>query len=130
MADRSGEGPVPDADATDPKVVAAEAAAATVATAAVANPATRKLITDLALRGGVFLARKLIDKRLSALEYTPKQTSQILAGRGLTKAAASAAVARLGFKALPGSLLIGGVVLAKTLFDRKRASAAKKASRK
>ena len=130
MAGRSGEETRPEAEATDTKVVVAEAAAATVATAAVVNPATRKLITDLALRGGAFLARRLIGKRLGAMAYTPRQATDILSGRGLTKAVASAAVTRLGFKALPGSLLIGGVVLAKTLFDRKRARAAKKAARK
>jgi hypothetical protein len=130
MAERSPEGKAPDAEASDATVVAAQASAATAATAAAMNPATRKMITDLALRGGAFLARKLIDKRLTGMQYTPKQASEILAGRGLAKAAATAAVTRLGFKSLPGSMLIGGVVLAKTLLDRKRARAAKKAARK
>ncbi len=86
---------------------------------------TRALLADLALRGGAMLARKIIDRRLTAMKYSPAESTKILAGQGFTRAAASAAAARLGLKALPGSLLIGGVVLAKTLYDRKRKKAGK-----
>ena len=129
MAARSEHGKAPEADATGDKA-APGATPEVAAGAAAANPATRKLVTDLALRGGALLARKIIDRRLSGMDYTPQQASQILAGRGLTKAAASAVISRLGFKSLPKSLLIGGVVLAKTLYDRKRVKAAKDASGK
>lgn len=130
MDDRSDKGPEASSEAADATIAVAEATAATAATAAVVSPAARKMMIDLALRGGAFLARKLLGKRLSAMDYTPGQASQILSGRGLHKAVASAAAARMGLKFVPKTLLIGGVVLAKTLYDRKRAKEAKKALRK
>jgi len=130
MADRSGTGTETHSEAADATIAVAEATAATAVTAAALSPAARKFLIDITFRGGAFLARKLLGKRLSAMEYTPKQASQILSGRGLHKAVASAAVTRLGFKSLPKSLVVGGVVLAKTLYDRKRAKEAKKALRK
>lgn len=129
MADASEEGDKPETEAPDAKTVAAEAAAATAATAAtaaLANPATRKLITDLALRGGAYLARRLLDRRLSAMNYTQRQSSQILAGRGFGKAVASAAAARFGLRSAPKALLVGAAVLAKILYDDRRGKKARK----
>lgn len=130
MARRSDTGTETPSEAADATIAVAEATAATAATAVALSPAARKFITDIALRGGAFLARKLLNKRLSAMEYTPRQASEIFAGGGFHKALAGAAAARLGLKSVPKSLLIGGVVLAKTLYDRKRAKEAKKALRK
>ena len=87
--------------------------------------AGRLLIADIALRGGALLARKLVGKRLAKMDYSPREAADIIGGRGIAKATAAAVATRLGVRSLPRAALVGGIVLAKTLYDRKRARAAK-----
>ena len=76
------------------------------------------------------LARKLVGKRLQGLDYSSKQASRIIAGRGFRKALATAAATRLGLGSVPTALLVGGIVLARMVYARKRARQAKLEAKK
>ncbi len=91
-------------------------------------PDLKPVIADLALRGSAALARRALGKRL-AQNRSPKQVNEILAGRGLGKAVTAAALMRLGIPSLPRALLVGSVLLANRLVQRrsrKRKAAAEK----
>lgn len=81
--------------------------------------AEKLTLIELALRGGAMLARKALGKRL-AQKYAPRQVSEILEGRGFGKTVANAAMARLRIPSVPRALLVGGVLLANALVQRRR----------
>ncbi len=79
----------------------------------------KPVIADIALRGGAALARRALGKRL-AKGRSPGQVAEILEGRGLGKAVTAAALMRLGIPSLPRAMLVGAVLLANRLVQRKR----------
>ena len=72
---------------------------------------SKAALTDIALRGGAALARRALGKRL-AKDHSPKQVADILAGRGLGRAVATATLNRLGIPSVPRALLVGSVLVA------------------
>lgn len=83
------------------------------------NPKTNLLVADVALRGGALLVRHGIERGLLGKAYGPDKARRILKRRTLGEALASAAVSRLAMRSVPGAILVGGGLLAKTLFDRR-----------
>lgn len=79
----------------------------------------KPVIADIALRGGAALARRALGKRL-AKGRSPQQVAEILEGRGVGKAVTAAALMRLGIPSLPRAMLVGSVLLANRLVQRKR----------
>lgn len=82
------------------------------------NPATNVLIAEILVRGGGRLARRAMEKGLLKARFEPEQASAIIDGRGLAHTLVSTTVARVATRSVPGALLVGGGLLAKTLFDR------------
>ena len=78
---------------------------------------SKAALTDIALRGGAALARRALGKRL-AKDHSPKQVADILAGRGLGRAVATATLNRLGIPSVPRALLVGSVLLANAVVQR------------
>ncbi len=84
------------------------------------NPKTNLLVADVALRGGAALVRHAIERGLLGQAYGPDKARKMMKRRSVGESLASAAVARLAMRSVPGAIFVGGGLLAKTLFDRRR----------
>ena len=82
------------------------------------NPATNLLAADIAMRSAMRLFRRTVEKGLLRARFDPGTASDIVEGRSLGQTLVSAAAARMATRSVPGALLIGGGMLAKTLVDR------------
>jgi hypothetical protein len=82
------------------------------------NPATNVLIAEIVVRSAGRLARRAMEKGLLKARFEREQAVAIVEGRGLGHALVSTAVARVATRSVPGALLVGGGLLAKTLYDR------------
>lgn len=82
------------------------------------NPATNLIIHDVALRAGGRLLRLALEKGLLRNRYGGKNAKAMVENRSMVQALASYAVARAVTSSVPGAILVGGGLLAKTLFDR------------
>ena len=91
------------------------------------NPATNLLIADVAMRGGSALLRRAVEAGLLGATVTSAtRAKKIVKGRSITQSLVGGAIARLATRSVPGALIVGGGLLAKTLYDRKRGQAAAK----
>lgn len=84
------------------------------------NVRTNLVIADIALRTGSMLARRGIERGLLGAKYTPRKARNIIRGRSMTEALLGTAVAKIATRSVPGAILMGGGLLAKTLYDRRR----------
>ncbi|MGZ3171545.1 MAG: hypothetical protein ACXWJC_00490 [Croceibacterium sp.] len=82
------------------------------------NPATNVLIAEILVRSGGRLARRALEKGLLKARFEREQAVAIIEGRGLAHTLISTTVARVATRSVPGALLVGGGLLAKTLYDR------------
>jgi len=89
------------------------------------NPETNLAIADIALRGSTILARRAVEQALLGRGYAPRKAKAILKGRPLTETLLHGALARIALSSVPGAIAVGGGLIAKTLYDRTRARAAK-----
>lgn len=89
------------------------------------NPATNLLIADLALRSTTMLASRAVQRRLLGTKYPTRKAAAILRGRTLRESMFHTLVARVATRSVPGAIIVGGGLLAKTLFDRAKGRQAK-----
>ncbi len=92
------------------------------------NPATNLLIADLALRGGGQLLRHAIERTVLGIKYSPDKARNIVKGRSMMQTLVGTAVAKLATRSVPGAIVVGGGLLAKTLYDRRQGKRAARAS--
>lgn len=83
-----------------------------------AGPATNLLIADIAMRSGTTLIRHFVERGLLKGRFGAENAKQIVEGRSLKHTLASVMVAKIATRSVPGALVIGGGLLAKTLLDR------------
>ena len=129
MARRTKAGSAPGAtadtaaDGTGKAVVpVVDAAAKPAATTPMAN----MILADLVLRGGGALMRRAVETNLLGRRIGPGKAQKIIKGRSMGQTLLGTAVARIATRSVPGAILIGGGLLAKALYDRKKAKAADK----
>lgn len=84
------------------------------------NPKTNLLLADIALRSSEILARHSLERGLLGKRYAPGKARKIIKGRTLSEALLGTALARLAMRSVPGAILVGGGLLAKTLYDRRK----------
>ena len=94
------------------------------------NPMTNLVIADIAMRGGGRLLRHAIEKTLLGAKYSPNTAKNIVKGRSMTQTLVGTALARVATRSVPGALVVGGGLLAKTLFDRRKNARTAKAEGK
>ena len=80
----------------------------------------RRIIANLARRGGNRLIDLTLGRVLPGDPGQPEKRPTLLGGL------AGAAAVRIATRSVPGAIVIGGGLLAKTLYDRKRAKRAEK----
>ena len=88
------------------------------------NPMTNLIITDIALRAGGTLLRRGLEKGLVGAKLGTKKAGNVIKGRTMMQTLVGTAIARIATRSVPGAIIIGGGVLAKSLYDRKRSRAA------
>jgi len=94
------------------------------------DPMTNLVIADVALRGGGRLLRHLVERTLLGVKYPPDKARALVKGRSMTRTLVSTACARIATRSVPGALVIGGGLLARTLYDRRRRGKATAEGRK
>lgn len=94
------------------------------------NPMTNLIIADLVLRGGGRLLRNLVERNVLKTKYPPDTAKSIVSGRGMAQTLVSTAIARVATRSVPGAILVGGGLLAKTLYDRRKGAEAKEKGKK
>lgn len=107
------------------KTEAAETAATPGVLAPSPNPATNLLLADIALRGGGALLKRAVEAGL--LGAVGKGTGTVkgtVKGSSLGRNLVGTMLVRVATRSVPGALIVGGGLLAKTLYDRKRSRAA------
>ncbi len=91
------------------------------------NPVTNVLIADVVLRSVDRIARGAVEKTLLKQDSSTQAEGGVLEQRSILSTAALYGAARIASRSVPGALLVGGGLLAKTLYDRGRARNAAKA---
>ena len=90
------------------------------------NPMTNLLLTDLVLRGGGQIMRHAVERGLLGTKYSKDKAKNIVKGRSMIQTMVGTALARIATRSVPGAIIVGGGMLAKTLYDRKQGKAAAK----
>lgn len=85
------------------------------------NVATNLAIADIALRAGSVLARQAVERTFLGQRYSSRKAAKILKGRSLGETVLHGALARVALHSVPGAIVVGGALVAKTLYDRSRA---------
>lgn len=84
------------------------------------NPATNLVIADIVLRTGTTLARRAVERGVLGASYSPRKAKSILKGRTIGETLLHGALARVAIGSVPGAIVVGGALVAKTLYDRSR----------
>ncbi len=91
------------------------------------NPMTNLIIADFALRSGGQLLRHAVERTLLGAKYSKNDAKNLVKGRSMAQTLVGTAIARIATRSVPGALVIGGGLLAKTLYDRRKGKAAARA---
>lgn len=83
------------------------------------NPETNLVVADVMLRSVSRLVRRRIERRLLR-GFGAGKAKKIVESRTLGQTLFSIAMARVFSRSVPGALLVGGGMLAKTLLDRSK----------
>lgn len=89
------------------------------------NPMTNLILADIALRTGGALLRRGVEKGLVGSKLGAKKAGRVIKGRTMMQTLVGTAIARIATRSVPGAIIVGGGMLAKTLYDRKREKEAK-----
>ncbi|WP_159977075.1 MULTISPECIES: hypothetical protein [unclassified Novosphingobium] len=89
------------------------------------NPATNLVIADIVLRTGTTLARRAMERGVLGGSYSSRKAKSILRGRTVGETLLHGALARVALSSIPGAIVVGGALVAKTLYDRSRARQAR-----
>lgn len=102
------------------KAVAKATGASTTVLGPSTNPATNLIIQDIAMRAGGRLMRHAFEKGLLRGRYGGAGAKAIVENRSLMHTMIGSVLARYATRSVPGAVLVGGGLIAKTLFDRGR----------
>lgn len=89
------------------------------------NPATNLAIADIVLRTGTAVARRAVERAVLGGTYSPRKAKSILKGRTMTESLLHGALSRVALRSVPGAILVGGALVAKTLYDRSKSRQAR-----
>jgi len=78
------------------------------------------LIVDVALREGSLTARRAVQRKLAGGDLADLGNVSLPPKASFAKRIAAAALGRLAVRSVPGALVVGGGLLAKALFDRRK----------
>jgi hypothetical protein len=86
-------------------------------------PVANRVLADIALRSGVTLLRRAIENGLLEGKAGSARTRRIIKGGTLGGTVIATAAVRIATRSIPGAILVGGGLVAKALYDRRRRKA-------
>lgn len=84
------------------------------------NPMTNMILADIVLRSGGALLRRTVEGSLLGRAMGKGKAQKVIKGRSMAQTLLGTAVARIATRSVPGAILVGGGLLAKALYDRKK----------
>jgi len=84
------------------------------------NPMTNLILADIALRAGGQLLRHTVERGLLGPVVGKGKAKKLIKGRSMAQTLVGTAIARMATRSVPGAIIVGGGMLAKTLYDRRR----------
>lgn len=88
---------------------------------ALPNPVANLVLADIALRGGGALLRRAVEKNLLAQKVGKERAERKVKARSLGESLVATALARVATRSVPGAIAVGGGMVAKMLYDRRKA---------
>ncbi|MET0587724.1 MAG: hypothetical protein ABWZ75_04300 [Novosphingobium sp.] len=85
-----------------------------------ANPMTNLIVVDLVLKAGTRVVRHALERGVLGTKYSPDKARAIVKSRSMTQTLVGTAVARIATGSVPGALVVGGALLAKSLYDMRK----------
>ena len=82
------------------------------------NPATNLLIADLVVRGVTRMTRQTLHKSVLRTGYSREKARKLANDHTILSTLALYGLSKLATRSVPGAMLVGGGLLAKTLYDR------------
>ncbi len=76
------------------------------------------IVSEIVLRALGRMTRRSLEKAVARRHYGPAKAKAIVEDRGFLHTVAAHGVTKLATRSVPGALLVGGGLLAKTLYDR------------
>ncbi|MDP3549379.1 MAG: hypothetical protein Q8R81_03175 [Novosphingobium sp.] len=107
------------------KVIAAAKTVASKVPAPSPNPMTNLILADIALRAGGALLRRGVEKGLVGGAMGATKAGRIIKGRSMMQTLVGTALARVATRSVPGAIVVGGGLVAKSLYDRNQKRKAK-----
>ncbi|WP_206694676.1 hypothetical protein [Novosphingobium sp. NBM11] len=89
------------------------------------NAMTNLILADIALRAGGALLRRGVERGLLGNKTGTAKAKKIIRGRTMGETLIGTALARVATRSVPGAIMVGGGLLAKTLYDRRHGKSAK-----
>lgn len=86
---------------------------------------TDLILANIALRGGDVLLRKGIARGLLGAGAAAQKTGKITKGGSLAGGLIGTALTRIATRSVPGAIIVGSGLLAKSLYDRRKDKAAR-----
>jgi hypothetical protein len=83
--------------------------------------ATNLLLADLILRGAPIVLRKGVERGLFGGKHLSGKAMRAVTGKTLGESLLHKAALRIATRSVPGAIVVGGSLLAKTLYDRRKA---------
>ncbi len=84
------------------------------------NPATNLIIADIVLRGLARVARDSAHKGMLRTQYSRDKAKDLVDNQSLLHTLTIYGITKVATRSVPGALLIGSGLIAKTLYDRGR----------
>lgn len=104
---------------------ARDAGGDTPATGPSPNPMTNLLLADIALRAGGALLKRGVETGILGQAVGAKKAARAIKGGSMAQTLVRAALTRVATRSVPGAIVVGGGLLAKTLYERRRKRKAK-----
>lgn len=84
----------------------------------IADAAGNLIVADIALRTGSYLLRTLAERNILGRRFGKVDARQIIANRTVKHTVASVIVSKIATRSVPGAIMVGTGLVAKTLFDQ------------
>ncbi|MEP5938143.1 MAG: hypothetical protein ABJ239_07445 [Erythrobacter sp.] len=85
------------------------------------NPATNLLIADLVVRGVSRMTRKSLHQTVLKTGYSAEKAKKLAEDHTILSTLALYGLSKFATRSVPGAVMVGGGLLAKTLYDRGKA---------
>ncbi|NCP20178.1 MAG: hypothetical protein GW855_13590 [Erythrobacter sp.] len=89
------------------------------------NPASNLIMANAIVRTGSILLRKAVDKRMLRNRYGKETAEAAAENQGLGSTLTALALSKVAARSSTGAVVVGGGMLAKTLYDRRQAKKAR-----